>query len=673
MSESEAFPPLFDEFDAVAPAEWQEHVRSDLGGTSPEAFLKWSSLEGVSLPAYLAPEALREALHTDPEGGHPPLARSGDGPANTWTVCQPIGHPDPEVAGEHARAAVGGGADALQLAPPFLHAGAPDTTPRPADNLAPLLDGIDLADTPLHLGGGSAAPPLYALLREHLSGTPADPSAPKGSLLFDPVAAVASGADPAQAFSLADDLVRDAAELPHFRTVTVDTGPYHDAGASAVQELAAALGALAERLARSTERGLPLPALLDNLQVHVPVSTSYFVEMAKLRALRLLVPQVVDAFASETGASLSVAPADVFVHATTSRRVETIYDPYVNMLRATTEAMAAALGGCDALTIRPYDGAVRPPDEFGLRIARNTQLILRHEAHFDQVADPAAGSYYIETLTDRLAQRAWAQFQDLEAEGGIVQALRTGTLQAQIAETRTERRRALDERDQVLVGTTHYPALDERRRDDLVARRASSANGDSPASLDASSTDALRTALRDGHAPQDVASALQSDSSGIDPLPQVRLAEELEAIRLRTEAYAESHDGPPQVLLAPLGPPAVRSARSNFCRNFLGVAGFAITEPLKFESVDAVADAAVEKDADTVVLCSSNDSYADLAPALAAALADRDQEALLGIAGAPDDIDVDDAADFFVHQGSPLKETLEMLQDRLGIDVMSDP
>jgi methylmalonyl-CoA mutase len=103
------------------------------------------------------------------------------------------------------------------------------------------------------------------------------------------------------------------------------------------------------------------------------------------------------------------------------------------------------------------------------------------------------------------------------------------------------------------------------------------------------------------------------------------------------------------------------------------VAGFAITEPLKFESVDAVADAAVEKDADTVVLCSSNDSYADLAPALAAALADRDREALLGIAGAPDDIDVDDAADFFVHQGSPLKETLEMLQDRLGIDVMSDP
>ena len=667
MSGTEAFPPLFDEFDAVAPREWREHVQSDLGGTPPEAFLEWSSTEGVSLPAYLSPEALRDALHTDPEGGHPPLARSGDAPANTWTVCQPIRHSDPEVAGKHARAAVDGGADALQLALPSPLSDGSEATPRSTANLAQILDGIDPTSTPLHLDGGPAAPALYALLREHLSSAPADFSAIRGSLLFDPVAASASGADPDQAFSLADDLVAEAAETPHFRTVTVDASAYHDAGASAVQELACALGALTERLVRSTERGLSLSALLDNLQVRVPVSTSYFVEMAKLRALRLLVPQVIDAFAPEAGPPSSLAPTDVFVHATTSRRAETVYDPYVNMLRATTEAMAAALGGCDALTIRPYDGSVKPPDEFGLRIARNTQLILRHEAHFDQVADPAAGSYYIETLTDQLAQRAWAQFQDLEAEGGIVQVLRSGDLHAQISETRAERRQALDERDQVLVGTTHYPALDERRRDDLVAHDATPASGGSPPALDASSTDALRTALRDGHALRDVTSALQSDSTAIDPLPRVRLADEVETVRLRTEAHAESQGGPPQVLLAPLGPAAVRSARANFCRNFLGVAGFAIKEPLKFESVDAVADAAVEQDADAVVLCSSNEHYADRAPALAAALADRGHDALLGIAGAPDEIDVDGAADFFVHKDSPLRETLTALQSLLGI------
>ncbi|WP_103019320.1 methylmalonyl-CoA mutase family protein [Salinibacter altiplanensis] len=665
MPGTEAFPPLFDEFDAVTPAKWREHVESDLGGTAPEAFLEWSSVEGVSLPAYLSPDALQNVSHTDPESTLP-LADAADTPAGAWSVCQSIRHPDPEVAGKHARAAVDGGADALEIAPSSALSDESGVALRSKADLAQILDGIDPTNASVHLHGGPAAPALYALLRDYLSGGPLEPEAISGAVLYDPVAALASGTAPDRAFSLADDLVADAAEMPQFRTVTVDTSVYHDAGASAVWELACALGALAERLARRTEQARSLPPLLNNLQVRVPVSTSYFVEMAKLRALRLLVPQVIDAFAPAASAPLDVAPADVCVHAVTSRRTETIYDPHVNMLRATTEAMAAVLGGTDALTIRPYDKAVRPPDEFGLRIARNTQLILRHEAHFDHVADPAAGSYYIETLTDQLARRAWTQFQDLEAEGGIVDCLRDGRLHEQISATRDERRRALNERDQVLVGTTHYPALNERRRDDLVVPNPPPTNGESPAPLNASSVDALRTALRDGHSLQEVTSALPSASSGVSPLPRIRLADEIEAIRLRTERYAESQDGPPRFLLAPLGPPAIRSARANFCRNFLGVAGFAIEEPLKFDSVGAVADAAAQQGADAVVLCSSDNEYVDLAPALAAALSDGGPDALLGIAGAPGDIDVDDA-DFFVHQDSPLGNTLTALQDDLGI------
>ncbi|MEF8815298.1 MAG: methylmalonyl-CoA mutase family protein [Salinibacter sp.] len=674
MPEPEAFSPLFDEFDAVTPAEWREHVKSDLGGTAPEAFLEWSSVEGVSRPAYLSPNALSDALHTAPEDAVPPLADGADTPANAWTVCQPVRHPNPEVASEHARAAAEGGADALEIGLPLPRSDAFGTALRSENDLAQILDGIDPTSTSLHLGGGSAAPALYALLREHLAGVSLDAETIEGAVFYDPVAALASGTAPLDSpFVLADDLVADAAEMPRFRTVTVDSSVYHNAGASAVQELACALGALAERLARSTARGLSLPTLLDALQVRVPVSTSYFVEMAKLRALRLLVPQVIGAFACEADGSLDVGPADVFVHATTSRRTETIYDPHVNMLRATTEAMSAVLGGCDALTVRPFDDALRPPDAFGLRIARNAQLLLRHEAHFDQVADPAAGSYYIETLTDQLARRAWAQFQNREAEGGIVESLRNGHLHTQISETRDKRRRALDERDQVLVGTTHYPALDERRRDTLESPEALSSNETPSPTLNAPSTDALRTALRNGHSPQDVASALQSEPSGIAPLPQVRLADGVETIRLRTEEYAESRDGPPRFLLAPIGPPAVRSARATFCRNFLGVAGFAIDTRLKFESVDAVAETAVAQDADAVVLCGADDDYAALAPALAAALSDHGHEALLGIAGAPDDTDVGDAADFFLHQGRPLTQTLTALQNDLGIPTEEAP
>jgi methylmalonyl-CoA mutase len=186
------------------------------------------------------------------------------------------------------------------------------------------------------------------------------------------------------------------------------------------------------------------------------------------------------------------------------------------------------------------------------------------------------------------------------------------------------------------------------------------------------SLDKIRTAVRDGATLPAITSSLQNEESPIAPLPRVRVAEEIETIRLRTEAYAEDHDGPPQVLLAPMGPPTARSARATFARNFLGVAGVAIEEPLQFESADEAAAAAVDHDADIVVLCSSNDEYPDLTPALSAALDDRGHESLLGIAGSPNDIDVDQA-DFFVHQDSLLQETLTTLQERLGIDVTSDP
>ena len=659
---------LFPEFAPVDPETWAEKVESETG-QPPEDFLSGASLEEVAIPAYLHRNALDEALHVAPDAARPPLSDAADAPANAWTLCQPLAHPDPETANEHARTAVEHGAEALALrvAPASND---PGLTLRAAGDLATVLDGVDLSETGLHLGDGIAAAGLFGLLQEVLSQRSVFLSALHGSIGVDPVAALAAGTspDPDRAFAMADELVRASRDAPHVRAVPVDARVYHDAGASAVQELAATLGALTERLAHSTDRDVPLPALLESLQVTVPVSTNYFVEIAKLRALRLLVPQVVGAFTDASNAAVDVGPADFHVFAETSRRTETVYDPYVNMLRATTEAMAAVLGGCDALSIHPYDAALRPPDAFGVRIARNTQLILEQESRFDQVSDPAAGSYYIETLTDRLAQKAWAQFQEIEAEGGLLDALRSGTLQKQIAETRRERRAAVDEREHVLVGTTHYPALDENRRDDLAhSDGPPSSNGTAVAPLPSPSLDAIQTALRDGTTLPEILASLQSGPTGIAPLPRVRVAEEIEAIRLRTEAFAEQHDGPPQVLLAPLGPPAARSARATFARNVLGVAGFAIEEPLKFESVDAVADAATEQAADVVVLCSSNDAYADLAPSLAAALADHDHDALLGIAGSPDDIDAAGHADFFVHQGLPLQETLTTLQDRLGM------
>lgn len=664
---------LFEEFEPVTPEEWRSKVRKEIGTDAVEEFLEWSSQEGVTIPAYLHRSDLEDCRHVDLEATMPPVAEGADVPANGWTPCQPLNHPDPDTANEYARSVVEEGVCDLQLSlpPPSSRRFGPAL--RSTDDLTTVLKDIDLNETGLHLDDGLAAVVLYGALRTHLSRQSVDPKTVSGSIGFDPVASLASGEGPDgdRLFALAHQLVGDAKEIPSLRSWTVDARVYHDAGASAVQELAYTLGALTERLARHTKRGLELGRMGDKLHVIVPVSTSYFVEIAKLRALRLLVPQVINPFLSNGRTPSSFSPSDLHLRAETSRRVETLYDPHANMLRGTTEAMAAILGGCDVLSIHPYDHALRPSESFGHRIARNTQLILRHEAHFDQVADPAAGSYYLESLTDKLARQAWNLFQKVEANGGIVECLSAGAVQRTIKETRQERRDAVNEREQVLVGTTHYPALNEQRwgdhaspPDDFTAE-----DGDPVSLPDSPSIQEIRNVLQDGGSPSAVLKKLRGDQTHVDPLPRLRLAAEIESLRLRTEAYAETRDGPPRVLPAPVGPPAARSARATFARNFLGVAGFEIKSPLKFESVDEIASEAAEQNADVVVLCSSDAAYADLAPSLASALTNRVPEALLVIAGSPDKIDGGDAADFFLHEGSPLQETLQTLQSRLGIPV----
>lgn len=662
---------LFDEFDPVCIEGWNAKAEEATGRSDLDDFLDWTSIEGVSVPAYLNRPALDDVEHVTPHAPLPPLAESDGSPANRWTICQRVDHPRPERANELARQALEGGATDLLFAENLRIDGESRRALNSLADVATALENIDLEEAGIHFENGPTSAVWYAAFRAYLRGIDLDPTVIRGSVGYDPVAAVAAGdlSTVESAFDLAESLRSDAADMPSFRTVTVDAGVYHNAGASAVQEVAFVLGALTERIARSTERGAGLPELLDELQIRVPVSTSYFVEIGKLRALRLLVAQVIEAFQSEGNSGGTYAPTDLHVHSQTSRRTETTYDPHANMLRGSTEALAAIVGGCDVLTVRRYDAAFREPDSFGTRIARNTQLVLQHEAQADRVADPAAGSYYLETLTDQLAARAWERFQQLEADGGIVAALRDGTIQVNIEQTRRKRQQAIDERDQVLVGTSHYPDPDERRSDDISGEEPTArTNGASTSVTTPQVTiESIGDALREGHTVPQIMRAAGGSGSEIAPLPRFRLAEDIEAIRVRTEEYSDAHDGPPTMLLVPMGPPSARSARANFARNFLGVGGFEIEEPLKFDTIEAAAEAATEQEADVVVLCTSNSEYADLAPALATALEKRNCDAIFGIAGSPDDIDAGGVADFFIHRGSHLSDMLEDLQTRLGI------
>jgi methylmalonyl-CoA mutase len=339
------------------------------------------------------------------------------------------------------------------------------------------------------------------------------------------------------------------------------------------------------------------------------------------------------------------------------------------MLRGTTAAMAAVLGGCDVLSVRAYDAALRPPDRFGTRIARNLQHLLKHEAHLDLVDDPAAGAYFLEAVTDQLARRAWGAFQEVEASGGLLAALQAGRVQSAIGDVRTRRIQAVDDRNRVLVGTNHYPNVEEQRslelNDELICNNRSEYRiewGSRP-------LDELHSRLDAGASIPALAAALAADDAHeIDPLPRVRVAEGIEQVRRRTEQAASR----PRILIAPIGPPGPRSARATFARHFFGVAGFDVKSPLRFETPDEAAAEAARESAAVVALCSADTEYASLAPALRAALHAHNCSPLLVVAGHPSQISDQVTADWFIHRHSSLRQTLEAIQDRLALSPLDE-
>ena len=659
---------LFGEFPPVSREEWEAKIRDDLRGTDPERVLRWDSLEGVSLRAYYRADDLQSLSHMEAV----PIVEAGSVPANRWRVRQDITASDLESARRHARMALDGGVTDLGLHVRLKEGDLHGLPVQQQSDLNAVLADVDLTRTPIHVHAGVAALPLLGMLCNTAEAQGIALASLQGSIDYDPLAALIHHriTHAERAFDLAAQTVRfAAAHLPSLRTCTVDLRPYHDAGASIVQELGGALGSLSEQLAQLRERGHAAEETAGHLQLIVPLGTSYFMAIAKLRALRLTVPQVLAAY------DVSISPDDVFIQAVTSRRTETIFDPYVNMLRATTEAASAVIGGCDVLTVRPYTAAYAMPDDFAQRLARNTQLILQHEAHLDDVADPGAGSYYLEALTDKLARASWNTFQDIEDEEGLLATLKAGTFQTRIADTHQERQQQAAHRTRVLVGTNHYPNLDETRDSDIDAapQGVPLALSGQTLGLDENvSLKALRDAVRDGATLGDVLQELKGTSAPppIDPLPRMRLAEPFERLRLRTERYAADHDGPPRVVLLPIGDPATRSARANFARNMFGVAGFAIEEPLGFESAEEGAQAAIDSDADLVVICSTDDAYIELAPAVCRHLQDADAAPLVFVAGdLREHRDVLESAGVngFIHRGSPLLQTLEDIQHRLGV------
>jgi len=358
-------------------------------------------------------------------------------------------------------------------------------------------------------------------------------------------------------------------------------------------------------------------------------------EIAKLRAARLLWARIVEQYQPASPES-----AKMRIHSVTASWNKTIYDPYVNMLRTTTEAMSAALGGADMITVLPFDLNYKEPDGFSMRMARNQQIILKEESSLDKVVDPAAGSYYIENLTASLADAAWRLFLEVEEKGGMTEAVQSGFIQNSVAASAAQKNAEIAARRTVMLGTNQYPNMTENMLDKIQADEE------------------------------------EEDAEITDPVPvyktmePYRGADAFEDLRLATEIYESEEGHRPHVFLLATGNLAMRKARAGFSTNFFGCAGYKVTDTSGFNTVDEGVKAALEAKADIVVLCSSDEEYADIAPAAARALKAARPEIQVVVAGFPKELVEQLKAagvDEFIHVRTNVLETLYAFQQKLGV------
>lgn len=378
------------------------------------------------------------------------------------------------------------------------------------------------------------------------------------------------------------------------RCFAVDSFLFNNAGAFITQELGYALAWGAEWLTLLTEEGISAAEVAGRIKFNMGISSNYFMELAKFRAGRMLWAEIVKAY------GVAEDECKMWVHAITSKFNQTLYDSHVNLLRSMTETMSAALAGVDSLETLPFDLCYKCPDEFSERIARNQQVLLREESHLNKVVDPAGGSYYIETLTASIADQAWKVFNEIEDNGGFEAMLKKGEIQAKVNESGVKRHLDVARRKEILLGTNQYPNFNEKALDKV------------------SETCGCKCGCHDGEAKDGAVEWLNFD----------RAASQFEQLRLDTER--SSHR--PKVFMLTIGNLAMRLARAQFSSNFFGCAGYEIIDNIGFNSVKEGVDSAIEKGADVVVLCSSDDEYAEFAPEAYKELANR---ALFVVAGAP--------------------------------------
>jgi len=694
---------LLTEFTPPTDAEWREAVDKLLKGKSYDRIMLTRTYEGIQLQ----PMYRRQAIEGNPEDmpGFFPYTRSVHKSGYTihsWEVAQEISDPTCDEfntsllrhleRGQTAINLILDQAGSYGLDPDHAQVGqvgAEGVSIASIADLSKAFAHIDLEKFPIYIHPGLSALPIAAMLVALAKRRGLDLKKLRGAIAFDPLGVLAADGSPrisldSEYQKMASLVLWFADRCPQIRAIGVDGQIYHNGGGSATQELAFAVATGTEYLREMIKRNVPIDSAANSVRFTFSLGSNFFMEIAKLRAARMIWAQIVKAFGGSDHAQ------KMAIHGRTSKWNKSKLDPYVNMLRSTTEALSGIFGGCDSLHVSPFDETIRQPDEFSRRIALNTQSILKEESHFSFIIDPAGGSWYVEKLTDQLSNAAWRLFQRIEQEGGMFQALQQGFPQQETAQIQEERLKNLAKRKDIMVGSNMYPNIEEKplesrkpdydaiyreRSEHLKRLRASDGYADQVETLREfpDSFDKIVHAAGQGVTLGEIARLFPGHDKNqptITPVTQGHASEMFESLRQAMDEYSDEIGYRPTVFLATMGPASQHRARADFSAGFFRIAGFDIIDNVGFETPDHAATAAIRSKAVIVAICSTDSTYLDIVPDIAEKVKAARPGTAIVVAGRPKDQTgalKEAGVDGFVYLGANVYESLVCFMKKIGV------
>ena len=608
---------LFTEFPPVPTEKWEEVITADLKGADYERKLVWKTGEGFNVRPYYRAENLEGIKFLGSQAGEFPYVR-GTHAHNRWRVHQTVSVVCPKEANAEALKILNAGVDSLGFCIASADFSAADLDMLLKDICIPAVEITFCGEKTAHV----AELVLAKVEKEGIAKEDV-----RIAFCIDPlVKGLSSKGDfcspnGEKCIARIVELIHKTKEYKHVRIVTVAGQTFGNSGSTIVEELAFTLSAGHDYLVRLMDAGLDVDAAARKLRFSFSVSSNYFMEIAKFRAARMLWANIVKGYGPAKNCACKM-----HIHAETSRWNQTVYDPYVNMLRGTTEAMSATIAGVHSLEVMPFDASFENPTEFSKRIARNVELLLKNESHFDQVVDPAGGSYYVENLTQSIAAEAWKLFLEIEEKGGYTEAYKAGLIVERIKASAAAKDKNIATRRQTLLGANQYPNFTEVAGKEITAE-----------------------------------SVTRKQAEG-NVLVPYRGAMAFEEMRLQVDRSGKE----PKAFMLTCGNLGMARARSQFSCNFFACAGIKVIDNTYFKSIEEGAKAALESKAQIVVVCASDDDYAEAAPKVKELLGGK---AILVVAGAPacaPELEAQGITNF-INVKSNVLETLKFYLKEMGI------